>query len=203
MVEEDDFIFSNRLKIQHKVEKGRKFQSNFLYARLVGTYYGMAFASVCPSVRPSVCMSICHTCKHDTDWTVPARVVKLGTHTTYDKRMNPIDFQGKRSKVKVKRYTMLLNLVNVIQTEQFQLGPSNLEHILLITRGWDLLIFKVKVTRYTLLLNLVNMIQTEPFQLGLSNLKHILLMIRGQYLLIFNMFKVRGQRSKPHATHYC
>ena len=41
----------------------------------------------------SVCGSVHKPCKHDTDWTVPARSVKLGTHTTYDKRMTPIDFQ--------------------------------------------------------------------------------------------------------------
>ena len=82
-------------------------------------------------------------CKHDTDWTVWARTVKLGTHTTYDKRTNPIDFQGQGSKVKVTRYTLLFNLVNTIQTEPFQLGPSNLVHILLMTRGQTLLIFTV------------------------------------------------------------
>ena len=45
---------------------------------------------------------------------------------------------------------------------------------------------------------LVNTIQTEPFELGLSNLVHLLLMTRGWTLLIF---KVRGQRSRSHATH--
>ena len=40
-------------------------------------------------------------CKHDTDLTFPARTIKLCTHTTYDKRMNPIDFQGHGLKVKV------------------------------------------------------------------------------------------------------
>ena len=49
--------------------------------------------------------------------------------------MNPIDFQGQGSKVKVTRYTLLFNLVNTIQPEPFQLGPSNLVHILLMTRG--------------------------------------------------------------------
>ena len=34
-------------------------------------------------------------------------------------------------------------LVNTIQTEPFQLGPSNVVHILLMTRGRTLLIFKV------------------------------------------------------------
>ena len=79
--------------------------------------------------------SIVKPCKHDTDRTVSARTVKLDTHTTYDKRKTPIDFQGRWSKVKVTRNTVLLNLVNMIQTELFKLGPSNLVHILLMTRG--------------------------------------------------------------------
>ena len=41
-----------------------------------------------------------------------------------DKRTNPIDFQGQGSRVKVTRYTLLLNLVNTIQTLPFKLGPS-------------------------------------------------------------------------------
>ena len=97
------------------------------------------------SVCPSVCLSIHKACKHDTDWTIPARILKLGTLTTYDKRTNPIDFQGQGSKVKVTRNTLLLNLVNTIQTEPFKLGSSNLVHILLMTRGQHLLIFKVRV----------------------------------------------------------
>ena len=58
--------------------------------------------------------------------------VKLDTHTTLDKRIKPCDFQGHESKVKVTRYTLF---VNTIQTELFQLGMSNLVHILLMTRG--------------------------------------------------------------------
>ena len=69
--------------------------------------------------------------------------IKLGTHTSYDKRTTPIDFQGQGSKVEVTRYTLLLNLVNTIQTEPFQLWPSNLVRTLLMTRGWHLYIFKV------------------------------------------------------------
>ena len=92
--------------------------------------------------------------------------------TTYDKRMTPVDFQGQGSKVKVTCQTLLLNLVNTIQTEPFQLGPSNLVHILLMTNGRHLLIFKVmgsrvKATRYTLLLNLVNRI--NPFSIANYN----------------------------------
>ena len=115
----------------------------FFDARLVGTYYGMARASVRLSVWVSVCGSVREACKHDRDWTVPVRTVKLGTHTTYDKRTNPIDFQGQGSKVKVTCWTLFLNLVNRIQTEPFQLGPLNLVHILLMTRRQHLLIFKV------------------------------------------------------------
>ena len=156
------------------------------------------------SVRLSVCPSVHEACRHNTDRAVTARTVKLGTHIPYDKRKNLIDFQGHGSKVKVTRYTLLLNLVNTIQTEPFQLGPSNLVHKLLMTRGQHIDFqghgSKVKVIRYTLLLNLVNMIQTELFQLGLSNLVHIFLMTRGRTLLIF---KVMGQRSRSHATHCC
>ena len=56
-------------------------------------------------------------------------------------------------------------LVDTIQTEPFKLGPSNLVHLLLMTRGGQLLILrsgsKVKVTYWTLLLSLVNKVQ--PF----------------------------------------
>ena len=88
--------------------------------------------------------SVVKPCKHDTDWTVSARTFKLDTHTTYGKRKTPIDLQGQGSKVKVTHYTVLLNLVNMIQTEPFKLGPSNLVHILLMARGWHLLTFKVR-----------------------------------------------------------
>ena len=86
-------------------------------------------------------------CKHDTDLTLPARTVKLGTHTSYDKRVSPIGFQGQRLKVKVTRYTLLLNLVNTIQTEPFQLRPSNMVHILLMTGRQYLFVFKVRGQR--------------------------------------------------------
>ena len=61
--------------------------------------------------------------------------------------MTPIDFQGQGSKVKVTCLTLLLNPVNKIQTEPFKLGPSNFVHILLMTRGRHLLIFKVRGQR--------------------------------------------------------
>ena len=46
-------------------------------------------------------------CKHDTDFTIQAGTVKLGTQITYNKITTPIDFQGHGSKVKVTRYTLL------------------------------------------------------------------------------------------------
>ena len=50
-----------------------------------------------PCVRPSV-----HgPCEHDRDYTVECFFVKLGRHVSHDERMNPIDFGGQRSKVKV------------------------------------------------------------------------------------------------------
>ena len=66
---------------------------------------------------------------------VVPRVAPIGITLSGVKRTTPIDFQGQGSKVKVTRKTLLLNLVNTIQTETLQLGPSNLVHILLMTRG--------------------------------------------------------------------
>ena len=120
----------------------------FLYARLVGTYCGMA--------RASVCLSVCLSTK----------------------------------------------LVDTIQTEPFKLGPSNLVHLLLMTRRRTLLIFKVKGQGHhnTLLLSLVNTIQTEPFKLGPSNLVHLLLMTRGRTLIDF---QGQGSKVKVTITHCC
>ena len=80
-------------------------------------------------------------CKHDTDWTISARTIKFCTHTstTYDKRTTPIDFQGQGSKVKVACYTLLLNRVNI------RLEPSNLMHILRMTKGRHLLLLTAGV----------------------------------------------------------
>ena len=171
-----------------------------LYAQLVGTYNGVAQASVRLSVHKA--------CRPDTDWTIPARTLKLGTLTTYDKRMNPIDFQGQVSKVKVTRNTLLLNLINRIQTEPFKLGPSNLVHILLMTRGRHLLISKVRghrsrsYIRYTLLLNLVNTIQTEPLQLINKTFKLGTLTTYDKRTNPID-FQGQGQRSRSHVTHCC
>ena len=40
-------------------------------------------------------------CEHDRDYTVACFFVKLGRHINHGEKMNPIDFGGQRSKVKV------------------------------------------------------------------------------------------------------
>ena len=50
--------------------------------------------------------SVCEVCKHDTSETMSARTIKLGTHTSYDKRVTHTVFQGQGSKVKI----MMLNI---------------------------------------------------------------------------------------------
>ena len=51
--------------IQFLVQKVATF---LLYPQLVGTYYGMARASVCLSGCLSVCGSVHKACKHDTEF---------------------------------------------------------------------------------------------------------------------------------------
>ena len=53
-------------------------------------------------------------CEHDRDYTVAYFFVKLGRHVNRDKRMNPIDFRGQRSKVKVAMDIYGNKLVNTI-----------------------------------------------------------------------------------------
>ena len=47
-------------------------------------------------------------CKHDTDRTVPCRTIKLGIHTTYDKRTTPINFQGQSSRSHARQCCLTL-----------------------------------------------------------------------------------------------
>ena len=42
---------------------------------------------------------------------------------------------------------LFAKLVNTIETELFHIGPSNLVHLLLLTRGQTLLIFKIRGLR--------------------------------------------------------
>ena len=70
--------------------------------------------------------------------------IKLGRHVYYDKRMNPIDFGGQRSKVKVTIDIYGNKIVNAIETKPVCSSSSNLAHILAIVRGRTLLILEVK-----------------------------------------------------------
>ena len=73
--------------------------------------------SVSQSVRPSVVPSVRGPCEHDRDYTVACFFVKLGRHVNHDERMNPINFGGQRSKVKVTMDIYGNKLVNTIETK--------------------------------------------------------------------------------------
>ena len=70
--------------------------------------------------------------------------IKFGRHVHYDERMNPIDFGGESSKVKVTIDIYGNKLVNTMETKPLCATSSNFADILAIVRGWILLILEVK-----------------------------------------------------------
>ena len=92
----------------------------------------------------SVHASVCGPCEHDRDYTVSCFFVRLGRHVNHDERMNPIDFEGQRSKVKVTMDIYGNKLVNTIETKPLCISLSNLEDMLTMVRGWTLLNLEVK-----------------------------------------------------------
>ena len=100
--------------------------------------------SLVPCVCASVRASICGPCEHDRDYTVSCFFVKLGRHVNHDERMNPIDFGGQRSKVKVTMDIYGNKLVNTIETKPLCISLSNLAHMLTMVRWWTLLILEVR-----------------------------------------------------------
>ena len=100
-------------------------------------------ASVLPSVRPSARPSVRGPFEHDRDYTFACFFVKLGTHVNDDERMNPIDFGGQRSKVKVTMDIYANEFVNTIETEPLCISLSNLSDMLTMLREWTLLILEV------------------------------------------------------------
>ena len=82
-----------------------------------------------PGVCPSLGLSTKLVSRIQTE---PLKLGPSNSHTTYDRRTAPINFQGKGSKITC--YRLLLNPVNTIHTELSQLGPSNFVRILLMTR---------------------------------------------------------------------
>ena len=66
-----------------------------------------------PSVH--VCVSVTLLpCEQDRNLTVVCLFIKLGRHVHYDERMNPIDFEGQRSR---SQHTYGNKLVNTIETK--------------------------------------------------------------------------------------
>ena len=61
--------------------------------------------------------------------------IKLGGHVNHDEMMNPIDFGGQRSKVKVTIDIYGKKLVNTIETKLLCGSSSMLADILTIVRG--------------------------------------------------------------------
>ena len=102
---------------------------------------------VCVCVRLSVRPSVRGPCEHDRNYTVACFFVKLGRHVNHDERMNPIDFGGQRSKVKVTMDIYGNKLVNTIETEPLCISLSNLADRLTMVRGWTLLILEVRGQR--------------------------------------------------------
>ena len=70
--------------------------------------------------------------------------IKLGRHVSRGERMNPIDFEGQRTKVKVTMDIYGNKLVNTMETKPLCITSSNLADILTMMRGWILLILEVK-----------------------------------------------------------
>ena len=74
-------------------------------------------------------------------------LIKLGRHVNHDERMDPIDFGGQRSKVKVRMDINGNKLVNTIDTKPLCISSSNLADMLTMIRGWTLLILEVRGQR--------------------------------------------------------
>ena len=69
--------------------------------------------------------------------------IKLGIHASHSERMDPIHFGSQRFKVKVTMDIYNNKLVNMIETKPLYASSSNLADMLVIVRGWTLLILEV------------------------------------------------------------
>ena len=109
---------------------------------------GYSNAAVVPCVRACMCASVRASvrgpCEHNRDYTVSCFFVKLGRHVNHE-GMNPIDFGGQRSKVKVTMDIYGNKLVNTIETKPLCISLSNLADMLAMVRGWTLLILGSEV----------------------------------------------------------
>ena len=100
--------------------------------------------------------------------------IKLGRHVNHGKRIDPIDFEGQGSKVKVTMDLYGNMLLNTIATKPWCASWSNLADMFAMVRGWALLILKVKVTMDIYGNKFVNMIATKPLCASSSNLAEML-----------------------------
>ena len=64
--------------------------------------------------------------------------IKLGRHVSHGERMDPIDFEGQRSKVKVTMDIYGNKLVNMIETKPLCISSSNLADMLTMVNPIDL-----------------------------------------------------------------
>ena len=62
-------------------------------------------------------------------------LIKLGGLVNHGERMDPIDFAGKRSNVKVTMDIYGNNLVNTIATKPLHISLSNLAEMLTMMKG--------------------------------------------------------------------
>ena len=76
-----------------------------------------------------------YACEHDRDLTVVDFFINLCGHVYHDERMNPIDFGGQRSKVKVTMDIYGNKLVNMIETKSLCISFSYLADMLRMMRG--------------------------------------------------------------------
>ena len=63
-------------------------------------------------------------------------LIKLGRHVSHGEKMNPIDFEDQRSKVKVTMDIYGDKLVITIETKSLCISSSNLAEMLTMVRGW-------------------------------------------------------------------
>ena len=90
--------------------------------------------------------------------------------------MNPIDFAGQRSKVKVTMDIYGNKVVNMIDTKPLCISLSYLADMLKMMRGWTLLIFEVRDQKSRSQWTYME-IQTKPLCISLSNLSDMLTMV--------------------------
>ena len=110
-------------------------QAKLLLSSRNALRWGYSNAAVVPSVRVWFRPSVRGPCEHNRDYTVACFFVKLGRHVNHDERMNPIDFGGQRSKVKVTMDIHGNKLMNTIETKPLCISLSNLADMLTMVRG--------------------------------------------------------------------